>query len=201
YKQAAIHSKFFTKTTDGIASDILRAENEHLLKKLVQYNFASPPTCYLEAEPLSDDKREFILELCRDILASNADRRTVEACRDKIAQMGLTMPEEAPASPPPTAAPAAVEEEPMPKGEGDVAALEAGISFGAQKAGARWLPTKEVLAFLRRRPWPYPSTAEIAVALGLHVDDVLEALEMLEGQGKVERVKRRGHFAWHVTEI
>ncbi len=122
YKQAEVHSKFFTKTTDGIAGDVLRAENEHNVKKLVQYNFAKPPTCYLEAEPLSDDKREFILELCRDILASNADRRTVEACRDKVAQMGLKMPEETPASPPPATAPdAPPEEEPMPKGEGDVA--------------------------------------------------------------------------------
>jgi hypothetical protein len=113
YKQAEVHSKFFTKTTDAIAGDVLRAENEHNVKKLVQYNFAKPPTCYLEAEPLSDDKREFILELCRDILAGNADRRTVEACRDKVAQMGLKMPEETPASAP-------AEEEPMPKGEGDV---------------------------------------------------------------------------------
>ncbi len=75
------------------------------------------------------------------------------------------------------------------------------MRFAAQKAGSKSLPTKEVLAYLRRRPFPYPSTAEIAVALGLHVDDVLEALEMLEDHGKVKRRKHKGHDIWRVTEI
>jgi hypothetical protein len=110
-----------------------------------------------------------------------------------VAQMGLKMPDETPA---PTA-----EEEPMPKGEGDVAELEAGMSFAAQKAGSKSLPIKEVLSYLRGRPYPDPSTAEIAVALGLYVDDVLAALEILEDHGKVERRKRKGHYTWRVTEI
>ena len=81
--------------------------------------------------------------------------------------------------------------EAMPEGE---------MRFAAQKAGAKSLPTKEVYAYVRFR-WPYPSTAEIAVALGLHVDVVSEALDLLEAQHKVERMRRKGHDVWRVMEV
>ncbi len=79
---------------------------------------------------------------------------------------------------------------------------EAEVTFGQQKAGGRSLPYKEVLAYLRRRPYPYPSTAEIAVALSLYVGDVREALEILRGHGTVERFRnRKGYYTWRATEI
>jgi len=82
-----------------------------------------------------------------------------------------------------------------------VAVLGREMRFAGQEAGAKSLPIKEVLAYLRRRPFPNPSTAEIAVALGLHVDDVSEALDILEDHGKVLRRRYKGHDIWRVTEI
>ncbi len=64
----------------------------------------------------------------------------------------------------------------MPEGE---------MRFAQQTAGSRSLPTKEVLAYLSRAQKP-KTAAEIAVALGLNVDDVREALVMLKNRGKVE---------------
>jgi predicted ArsR family transcriptional regulator len=59
------------------------------------------------------------------------------------------------------------------------------MRFAQQAAGSRSLPTREVLGYLSRAPEP-KTAAEIAVALGLNVDDVREALVMLKNRGKVE---------------
>lgn len=123
------HKSIHTQNIDGIAWDITDVENEHLVKKLVEYNFDNPPTCYLKAEVLADDKREFILELCRDILKGKADRQVIEAAKEKIAEMGLELPEweDLPEETKPEPIPPELKgkKEPMPAGEGDVLEAEA----------------------------------------------------------------------------
>lgn len=132
YKQAEVHKGVHTQNIDGIVWDINDVENEHVVKKLVEYNFDNPPTCYLEAEVLADDKREFILEICGDILKGKADRQVIEAAKLKVEQMGLELPkwEELPEETKPEPMPPELKgkKEPMPAGEGDVLGAE-GLQF------------------------------------------------------------------------
>ncbi len=63
---------------------------------------------------------------------------------------------------------------------------KAEMTFAQQTAGSKWLPTEEVFNYLLRASAP-KTDAEIAVALGLHVEDVRKALVMLKNRGKVEK--------------
>jgi hypothetical protein len=131
------HKGIHTQNIDGIVWGITDAENEHVVKKLVEYNFDNPPTCYLEAEVLADDKREFILDIVKSILHKASSNepigwRLMEGARQKLEEMGFEMPEEDEFVPPepeedefgkPTKPGIkGKKKEPMPAGEGSLEA-------------------------------------------------------------------------------
>lgn len=83
----------FDQSVDGIVDWLVGEINEHVVKHYLEYNFETPAECYLKAEPLSDDVRDFILEITREIVKWHASPRVIQACEDKLKDMGWELPE------------------------------------------------------------------------------------------------------------
>lgn len=94
---------------------------EHVVKKMLQYNYPNPPECEIKSEPLSSDKRDFILEIVKEVIKQKASQRVIDAAEAELESMGWDLPEEeevAEEEPEPEII--EPEAEPMPQGEGDI---------------------------------------------------------------------------------
>jgi len=118
---AKVHKGVFSWTIDSKAREISQYENEHVVKKLVEWNFDNPSTCYIEAAPMADEKLEMLAMFARDVLQWNADPQVIESCKRMMETLGfeLVPMEEVPEEEEEEYEQPINGNEPMPAGEGD----------------------------------------------------------------------------------
>jgi hypothetical protein len=119
YAEAAQKADILFMNVEARIKEFLAAENEHVVKPLLEKNFPNPEDCKITAAPLVDAKRAMIIDILKTALPNMArsDSELKEALKRAAEDIGIlerVPEEETEIEPPPEPPPV-----PLPAGEGD----------------------------------------------------------------------------------